>query len=166
MSPRKKTPPKTHVAYVALGSNLGRREHIISTALNALERTRGISVETVSSLYETHPVGGPAGQPLFLNAVARLHTSLDPERLLAVLLRVETSLGRRRDKRWDARTIDLDLLLYDEIVLADESLTVPHPRMHERRFVLEPLAEVAPDAVHPTLQMTARGLLDALGPPA
>jgi 2-amino-4-hydroxy-6-hydroxymethyldihydropteridine diphosphokinase len=152
-----------HVAYIGLGANLGQREKSITAALNALERTRGIVVEAVSSLYQTDPVGGPPGQPEFLNAVARLRTELSPQRLLAVLLNVEHSLGRHRGERWGPRTIDLDILLYDDLVLSEDGLTIPHPLMHERRFVMEPLAEIAADVVHPTLQLTARDILKSIG---
>lgn len=153
-----------HVAYVGLGSNLGPREKNISAALNALERTRGIVVEKVSSLYSTDPVGGPDDQPQFINAAARLRTALSPRRLLSVLQQVETSLGRRRDGvRWGPRTIDLDLLLYDDVILGDDDLTLPHPLMHERRFVMQPLAEIAATVRHPTLGLTAAEILAGLG---
>ncbi len=155
-----------HVAYIGLGSNLGPREKNITAALNALHRTAGIEVDAASSLYETEPMGGPPGQPKFLNAAARLRTRLGPRQVLHVLMQIERSLDRRRAERWGPRTIDLDLLLYDDLVLGEEDLTVPHPLMHERRFVLEPLAEIAPDVLHPTLLATARALLESLGRPA
>lgn len=157
--------PDWHVAYIGLGSNLGPREKNIAAALNALQRTHGVRVEAASELYETDPVGGPDGQPKFINGAARLKTTLPPDRLLAILQQIELSLGRRPGPHWGPREIDLDLLLYDDLILSTENLTIPHPLMHERRFVLLPLTEIAPDVVHPTLQMTARGLRDALGEP-
>jgi 2-amino-4-hydroxy-6-hydroxymethyldihydropteridine diphosphokinase len=151
-----------HNAYVGLGSNLGRREKSIAAALNALQATRDIEVHRVSRLYETAPIGGPEGQPPYLNAVAHLKTTLSPERLLALCLKIEESLGRKREVRWGPRTIDLDLLCYDQEIMASPALTLPHPLMHERPFVMEPLAEIAPDLMHPVLEQTAREILESL----
>lgn len=151
-----------HVAYIGLGANLGQREKNLAAALTALERTRGIEVDAVSSLYETDPVGGPEDQPRYINAAARLRTELSPQRLLALLLQIEQSLGRRRGVRWGPRPIDLDILMFDDQVIAEEGLTIPHPLMHERRFVMEPLAEIAPDLRHPTLGLTAREILESI----
>lgn len=151
-----------HDAYIGLGANLGRREKTITAALNALETTREIEVVAVSGLYETDPVGGPPDQPKFLNAAAHLRTTLSPERLLNVCASIEEALGRRREVRWGPRTIDLDLLLYDREIRASVELTLPHPAMHERRFVLEPLAEIAPDTMHPLLEQTVQEMLEVL----
>ena len=150
-------------AFVGLGSNVGAREKNVAAALNALETTRGISVTKVSSLYETDPVGGPADQPAFINAVAQIETALSAPRLLAVCQKIEEMLGRKRKIHWGPRTIDLDLLIYGDEVHASASLTIPHPLMHERRFVMEPFVEIAPDFVHPMLGRTARQILDTLG---
>lgn len=150
-----------HNVYIGLGSNLGAREKNITAALGALQTTREIDVLKVSSLYETKPEGGPANQPKYINAVAHIRTTLSPERLLAVCQRIETSLGRKRAVRWGPRTIDLDLLCYDDEIRADPDLTLPHPRMHERAFVLKPFAEVAPDYVHPVLQQNAKSILES-----
>jgi 2-amino-4-hydroxy-6-hydroxymethyldihydropteridine diphosphokinase len=117
----------------------------------------------VSSLYETEPVGGPDDQGKFLNAVARVLTALPAARLLAVCQQIEDSLGRRRGMRWGPRTIDLDLLAFDDEVHSSARMTVPHPLMHTRRFVLEPLAEIAPEFVHPLLGKTAGEMLEGLG---
>jgi 2-amino-4-hydroxy-6-hydroxymethyldihydropteridine diphosphokinase len=133
------------VAYVGLGANLGDREATIRAAVAELPGVLG-----VSSLRETDPVG-VTDQPRFLNGVVALETALPPRELLEVLLAVERRLGRERKERWGPRTIDLDLLLYGDEVIAEDGLTVPHPHLHERRFVLEPLAEVAPKLVVPGL---------------
>src|SRR5690242_16631519 len=138
----------TVTAYIGLGSNLGDRRDSLERAVSALRQTPGVRVVRVSSFYETEPVGGPPGQPMFLNAAAELATDLGPEALLQVLLDVEQALGRVRSEHWGPRTIDLDSLLYGDLALSGPRLTVPHPRMHERRFVLQPLAEIAPQAVH------------------
>lgn len=148
-------------AFIALGSNLGERRDYLDRALAAL-RQPGISVQRVSSYYETAPVGGPPGQGTYLNAVAELHTGLPPADLLQALLDVEQSLGRVRRDKDGPRTIDLDLLLYGDLIQNETDLTLPHPRMHERRFVLRPLAEIAPLAMHPRLKRPIGALLAQL----
>ncbi|HVP13353.1 MAG TPA: 2-amino-4-hydroxy-6-hydroxymethyldihydropteridine diphosphokinase [Phycisphaerae bacterium] len=153
---------KKHDAYIGLGSNLGHREKYIAAALNALQTTREVEVVKVSKLYETEPVGGPADQPLYINAAAYIKTSMTPERLLGLCLAIEKSLGRKRGVHWGPRTIDLDLLCYDQEIVVSPELTLPHPMMHERRFVMEPLAEIAPRLMHPVLEQTAREILDSL----
>ncbi|HET9506749.1 MAG TPA: 2-amino-4-hydroxy-6-hydroxymethyldihydropteridine diphosphokinase, partial [Gaiellaceae bacterium] len=131
------------VAYVGLGSNLGEREATIRAAVAALP-----GVAEVSELRETEPVG-VTEQPAFLNGAARLETELSPRELLDALLEIERGLGRERRVRWGPRTIDLDLLLYGEERIDEPGLTVPHPRLHERRFALEPLADLDPELVIP-----------------
>ena len=131
------------VAYVGLGSNLGDREATIRAALAALP-----GVFAVSELRETDPVG-VTEQPAFLNGAAALETELSPRELLASLLAVERELGRERRERWGPRTIDLDLLLYGTETVDEPGMTVPHPRLHERRFALEPLADLDPELVVP-----------------
>ena len=138
-------------AYVGLGSNLGDRERMIWGAVHMLTFSPEVEVAAVSSLRETAPVG-LLDQPAFLNAAAAVDTDLDPHALLELLLTVERELGRTRDgPRFGPRTIDLDLLLYGDEIVDEPGLTVPHPRLHERVFVLEPLAELDPDLVVPGL---------------
>lgn len=131
-------------AYVGLGSNLGDRQVNVRSALACLERLAGVDLVHRSRLYETAPVG-VLDQPWFVNAAAELHTDLSPAELLCTLKRIEQELGRRPSRRWGERAIDLDLLLYDHLVLETDQLIVPHPRLWERLFVLLPLAELAPD---------------------
>jgi 2-amino-4-hydroxy-6-hydroxymethyldihydropteridine diphosphokinase len=131
------------LAYIGIGSNMGERAEYIRRALALMSSTEGITVETVSSIIETDAVGHPSG-PKYLNAVARISTGLSPRRLLTVLLEIERTLGRERKVRWGPRTIDLDILLYDTVTIDEEGLSIPHPRMHQRSFVIEPLLEIAP----------------------
>ena len=144
-------------AFVGVGANLGDRERTIRTALERLGEREDVDVVAVSALRETDPVGY-VDQPRFLNAAAELRTSLEPRALLEALLAVERELGRTRDgPRFGPRSIDLDLLLYDDVVLDEPGLTLPHPRLHERRFALEPLSELAPG-----LEVPGRGTVESL----
>ena len=147
------------LAYIALGSNLGDRRGILTGAIAALAGTGGVVVRKVSSFYETEPVGGPPGQGMFFNAAAVLETTRDPFGLLHVLREIEEEFGRTRAVHWGERTLDLDLLLFADRIVDTPELTIPHPRLTERRFVLEPLAEVAPDAVDPVTKRTIIELL-------
>src|SRR4051812_12577261 len=151
-------------AFVGLGSNLGDRQAYLDQAIETLENADNISVTQVSSYYETEPLGGPAGQPDFLNAVAELETELSAEALLSVLQDIEKANKRVRQERFGPRTLDLDLLLYDDVVFKSQTLTLPHPRMHKRGFALEPLAEIAPELVHPVLNKTIQELWDDFDP--
>ncbi len=153
-------------AYIGLGSNLGDRCATLDAAVAALGRIGGITVAAVSRYHETEPVGGPPGQGLFLNAAAALVTTLSPLGLLRELQNVETLLGRVRTVHWGPRTLDLDLLLFGERVIDSPVLTVPHPHLMGRRFVLEPLAEIAPDAWHPVAGCTIKELLTRLDSPS
>lgn len=144
-------------AYICLGANLGDREGSLRRALELLDARAGIRVARVSSLRETEP-WGPVAQPAFVNAAAELETSLEPRELLEALLAVERGLGRVREgPRYGPRTIDLDLLVYGDAIVAEPGLELPHPRLHERRFALEPLAELDPALVVP-----GRGTVSAL----
>jgi 2-amino-4-hydroxy-6-hydroxymethyldihydropteridine diphosphokinase len=136
--------------FIGLGSNLGDREKSITRALERLALATEVDVLAVSTLRETEPVGPVRDQPRFLNGVAALETSLEPRQVLELLLRVEREGGRTRDgPPGGPRTLDLDLLLYGDLVVHERGLRVPHPRLHERRFVLEPLAELDPGLVVP-----------------
>ncbi len=148
---------------IGLGSNLGDRRETLEAAIRALGDVPGIIVHRVSSFRETEPVGGPAGQGMYLNAAAALETRLDPFELLRALQQIEARFGRLRTVRWGARTLDLDLLLYQDRIIDTPELKVPHPRLASRRFVLEPLAEIAPHAVEPVSKRTIAELLLDLG---
>lgn len=149
-------------AYLALGSNLGDRRAALDGAVAALRAAAGIQVVAVSSYHETKPVGGPPGQSDYLNAAVAVDTTLAPDALLAVLLEIEKRFGRIRGEVNAPRTLDIDLLLYGDQVRERPDPVVPHPRMHQRRFVLEPLAEIACDVRHPGMGVRIGGLRDHL----
>ncbi|MBI2710830.1 MAG: 2-amino-4-hydroxy-6-hydroxymethyldihydropteridine diphosphokinase [Actinobacteria bacterium] len=143
-------------AFLGLGTNLGDRVQNLRQGVASLSRPgSGVSVVGVSPVYETEPVGGPEQGP-FLNVVVEVDSAIDPRRLLALAMRVEREAGRVRDVRWGPRTLDVDVLWIDGVRLDEPELTVPHPRLWERRFVLAPLAELAPDLV-PTERLAAAG---------
>jgi 2-amino-4-hydroxy-6-hydroxymethyldihydropteridine diphosphokinase len=143
-------------AFVGIGSNLGDRETNLRRAIELLDEEEGIEVAAVSEIRETEPVG-PVAQGPFLNGAVKVETSLPPRELLECLLSVEERLGRVRVERFGPRTIDLDLLLHGDEVVAEPGLVVPHPRLHERRFALEPLAEL-----DPALEIPGHGPVQAL----
>jgi len=136
-------------AYIGLGSNLGDRSRNLAGAIERLTSVGNITA--VSSIYETKPWGVEGYQPRYLNQAAAVSTTLDPLEVVTELLAIEYSLGRARDEKNASRTLDLDLLLHGESVVEASGVTVPHPRLHERGFVLVPLVEIAPDLVHPVL---------------
>jgi 2-amino-4-hydroxy-6-hydroxymethyldihydropteridine diphosphokinase len=145
-------------ALVALGSNLGDRQRNLDDAVAQLGRQPNIVVLATSRWRETRPVGGPKDQAEFLNGAVLLGTSLTPHQLHAVFQQIESAAGRTREERWAPRTLDLDLLLYDDLVIDTPELTIPHPRMSFRRFVLEPASQIAPDMRHPTIGWTIERL--------
>ncbi len=152
---------RQHRAYIGLGSNLGERNDILNGAVESLNDRPLIEVTRVSSFIETDPVGGPP-QPPYLNGAAEMNTVLSPIKLLYALHDIEQDFGRERLERWGPRTLDLDLLLYEQQIIDTNVLTVPHPRLHTRRFVLEPLNEIAPHALHPILNKTVESMLETL----
>lgn len=151
---------KPVLAAIALGSNLGDSLTILESALVTLGQVPGIEVVVRSPWYQTAPIGPP--QPDYLNGCALLRVELLPHKLLETLLQVESQFGRVRQERWGARSLDLDLLLFDDLILETPTLTLPHPRLHERAFVLVPLADIAPDWVEPVSQKAIAELVQRL----
>ena len=148
----------TRKGFLALGSNLGNRAENLRNAIEALNSREGIRVTRKSSFYETEPVGGP-DQGKFLNGVIEIKTTLEPEDLLKVVMNIESELGRVRREHWGPRTIDIDILTLDDLVYVSPTLSIPHPLMHERGFVLRPLLEIAPDFKHPVFGTSGSDLL-------
>ena len=150
---------ETVTAYIALGTNLGDRRQQLDDALARMAEV--VRIDEVSMIHETEPVGY-VEQPKFLNMVARIKTDLPARELMRVLLDIETAMGRERSFRNAPRVIDLDVLLYDDVVMADDLVHLPHPRMHERAFVLKPLLEIAPDAKDPRTGARYADLLEGI----
>jgi len=149
------------IVYLSLGSNIGDRAANLNSAMERLGALG--TIQKISSFYETEPVEFTA-QPWFLNIAVKLDTEKMPKQLLAGILDVEQQMGRRRTQKKGPRAIDIDILLFGNSIIDTKGLTVPHPAMHERRFVLEPLAEIAPEVRHPVFKRTLRELRDALPP--
>jgi len=143
--------------YIGIGSNLGDREGTCLKALEELEK-RGIKVTKKSSRYETEP-WGVRDQPKFINMAVEADTDLSPEEVLKVIKEIERNFGRRETLRWGPRVVDLDILFYNDLVIDEPDLRIPHPHMHERDFVLKPLSEIAPESIHPLLKKTVREML-------
>ena len=148
-----------NLVYLSLGSNVGDREDYLREAIGRLEAVG--QVVSVSSFYETEPVE-VTDQEWFLNCAVALETEMTPERLMTALLQIEREMGRRRTQDKGPRNIDLDILLFGDLVVDAPELSVPHPAMHQRRFVLEPLVEIAPEARHPLMQKSAKKMLAEL----
>lgn len=149
-------------AYIGIGSNLGDRDANLRKALAMLVETQGMEVRRISSFMDNPAQGGPEDSPPFLNCAVEVQTTLSTKDIWKRLMEIEQQLGRVRREKWEPRVVDLDLLLHGIAIISTDSLIVPHPLMHERIFVLKPLSEIAPNAIHPTLQMTVASMLDGL----
>ncbi|MDR2386783.1 MAG: 2-amino-4-hydroxy-6-hydroxymethyldihydropteridine diphosphokinase [Deltaproteobacteria bacterium] len=147
---------------IGLGANLGDPQAMLERAINLLRLNQEISIEHISSTWFTEPVGGPANQNWYYNRAVTITTQLEPIPMLRTLLKIEAALGRVRVERHGPRYIDLDLLFMDQDVVRAEELTLPHPRLHERAFVLYPLGEVAPDWIHPLTRLSIPEMIDKL----
>ncbi|MDH6100807.1 2-amino-4-hydroxy-6-hydroxymethyldihydropteridine diphosphokinase [Anabaenopsis sp. FSS-46] len=151
----------TSLSAIALGSNIGESQAILEGAIKSLEKIPGVTIKAISSWYKTAPVGGPE-QPDYLNGCAILEVQLTPEQLLKTLQEIEQEFGRVRKERWGPRTLDLDVILFNDLILETPDLQIPHPRMRERAFVLVPLAEIAPEWIEPVTKETISQLLEHL----
>jgi 2-amino-4-hydroxy-6-hydroxymethyldihydropteridine diphosphokinase len=147
-------------AYIGIGSNLGNRQQNCLRAIELLEEKR-ITVKKRSSMYETDP-WGIKNQPRFINMAIEIETGLEPVELLRLLKSIEREIGREDSYKWGPRIIDLDILLFDDLIVKEDNLQIPHPSMHERDFVLRPLCEIAPDRIHPLLKVRICDLMQKL----
>lgn len=151
-------------AFLGLGGNLGNPLQNFRQARQQLDRHKQIRLLSNSPVYQTPPVGGPMGQPDYLNAVLEIETDLSAQALLRLCCQIEDSAGRLREVHWGPRTLDIDLLFFDDSVTDDPQLTLPHPRLHQRHFVLLPLCDLDSQLIHPVLKMTIAELLTQLSP--
>ncbi|RHW61366.1 2-amino-4-hydroxy-6-hydroxymethyldihydropteridine diphosphokinase [Clostridium botulinum] len=149
-----------HTAYVAFGSNIGEKENYIKKALEKIEE-RKMKIIKVSPIYETEPYG-VLDQDSFLNGVVKIETNLTPEDLIGELLNIEEQLDRVRERRWGPRTIDLDIIFYDDLIINEKDLVIPHKDMENREFVLKPLCDIDENFIHPVLKKSVRELYDRL----
>ena len=149
------------ICFIGIGSNLGDPGKNCLDAVERLSGTYGMMALRRSSLYKTEPVG-EKGQPWFVNCVVEVRTVLKPRLLLSELKKVESDMGRQPAEKWGPRVIDLDILFYGQEIIREDDLTIPHPELHKRRFVLEPLNEIAPYIIHPVYGISVKGLLDRL----
>ncbi|MCC5426590.1 2-amino-4-hydroxy-6-hydroxymethyldihydropteridine diphosphokinase [Clostridium botulinum] len=149
-----------HTAYVAFGSNIGEKENYIRKALEKIEE-RKMKIIKVSPIYETEPYG-VLDQDSFLNGVVKIETNLTPEDLIGELLNIEKQLDRVRERRWGPRTIDLDIIFYDDLIINEKDLVIPHKDMENREFVLKPLCDIDENFIHPVLKKSVRELYDRL----
>ncbi len=149
------------IAYIGIGSNLGDKLFNCKYSIDKINQLPGCNVSAVSAIFKTEPVG-VTGQPWYANCVVELSTTQGPSQLLNGLLLVESDMGRIRKKRWEARIVDLDILLFGQEIIESDNLIIPHPLLHKRQFVLEPLYQLAPDLVHPVLKSTISQLLNKL----
>ncbi|MDI6731559.1 MAG: 2-amino-4-hydroxy-6-hydroxymethyldihydropteridine diphosphokinase [Candidatus Margulisbacteria bacterium] len=155
-----KTKKGAAIVYLGLGSNVGDREEYIEQAIFLLEKNPNIQVIRHSANYETQAEGG-GSQPPYINAAVEIKTKLDPYKLLELIHEIEAALGRERELEWGPRTIDIDILIYDGVIISDDKLQIPHPLMHERLFVLKPMKDIAPSLMHPILEKTVEALYEA-----
>jgi 2-amino-4-hydroxy-6-hydroxymethyldihydropteridine diphosphokinase len=155
---------KPIIAYIGIGSNLGDRSFNCQYAIDRIDTLPDYHVIGRSSLFETEPEG-VSGQPWYVNCVARVKATKGPLELLQGLMKIESAMGRVRKRRWEERIIDLDILLFGQEIKESHDLIIPHPLMHKRRFVLEPLAQLAPDLFHPVFQVSIQELLNNLPTP-
>ncbi len=148
------------IAYIGIGSNLGNREENCRKAITLLTG-KSIKILKCSSLYETEP-WGVKEQPEFINMAVEIETHMEPLELLRAIKEIENGMGRREGLRWGPRVMDLDILLYDDLILRTQELEIPHPRLRDREFVLKPLSEIAPDKIHPLFKKSIKNLLSEL----
>jgi len=148
---------RRHNVFIGIGSNIGNAKKNCQRGINALKRKKEIDFVQCSLFYQTKPIGGP-GQPLFVNCVAEIKTTLLPSSLLAYLKKLETKMGRVKTVQWGPRIIDFDILFFGDLIIDTINLKVPHSLCHERRFVLEPMGEIAPNLIHPVLNKSIREL--------
>jgi 2-amino-4-hydroxy-6-hydroxymethyldihydropteridine diphosphokinase len=145
------------IVYLLTGGNIGNTNLVLSKAASLIHERVGV-LRKASEIYRTEPWGNP-NQQYFLNQVLEVESVMKPEDIMSTLLAIEQEMGRVRGKKWEPRVIDIDMLLYDYVILESDTLTLPHPYLHERNFVLAPLAELAPDLIHPVLQQSIAQLL-------